>query len=183
MDLIIEIVLVAAAMVVLAAGYAYYMSAHLRTHHVPNPPGLADAGPLTGASSLCEMESVLDRNCERMETPCTRPLPEAQQDDFAARWRSTQARFVDDPRDAVLEAAALVEEVRTARGYPIADWLLRADAVLVDRQDAGEARSAADRIARPVVDAGSETEALRQAMRHFHALFDELMVAEPAAVR
>ena len=40
-----------------------------------------------------------------------------------------QARFVDDPREAVTEADRLVGEVMAARGYPVGDFEQRSAVV------------------------------------------------------
>src|SRR5207249_7827288 len=50
-----------------------------------------------------------------------RALDSAEQSRFAGAWQKTQARFVDEPSQAVRDADGLVKEVMQARGYPVGD--------------------------------------------------------------
>jgi len=41
---------------------------------------------------------------------------------LAAKWRQTQAHFVDEPKAAIGEADALVIELMQTIGYPMSDF-------------------------------------------------------------
>ncbi len=126
-----------------------------------------------GSRSEAEAE-LLDRQKRHQELEL-RPLDPEVRDDYLARWRSTQERFVDDPRGATTEADHLVLEVLRARGYPIEDIDRRAADISVDYPDlVGNYRAAHDVAVRQAADEAT-TEDLRNAMRHYRDLFDELL--------
>jgi len=120
-------------------------------------------------------DTVLQERAERVSRFNLRKLTQAQADAFAREWRRIQARFVDNPDDAVGEADQLVTQVMTARGYPLEDFDRRADDVSVDHpvvvQNYRTARALALRRQRG--EAG--TEEMRQAVVNYRALFDELL--------
>jgi hypothetical protein len=119
--------------------------------------------------------SVLQERAERVSRFNLRKLTQDQADAFAREWRRIQARFVDDPAGAVLEADQLVTQVMAARGYPLEDFDRRADDLSVDHpvvvQNYRTARALALR--RQQGDAG--TEEMRQAVVNYRELFDELL--------
>ncbi|GAB2929227.1 hypothetical protein [Streptomyces heilongjiangensis] len=47
-----------------------------------------------------------------------RPLSSAERELYEARWAAAQERFVDSPREAVVEADRLIAELAGARGFP-----------------------------------------------------------------
>ena len=125
-----------------------------------------------------EAERELEQRRERVEQLHIQALPAAERDRFAARWRSVQAQFVDDPNDATGEADDLVGEVMRARGYPVGDFEQRAADVSVHHPHVVEHYRAAHVIALRNQRDGVETEDLRQAMVHYRALFEDLLEVE-----
>src|SRR3954470_21050866 len=67
-------------------------------------------------------EHLLQERAQRVKKLDIKPLTEAQRNNFADEWEHTQAQFVDDPTAALTRADALVQEVMTVRGYPVADF-------------------------------------------------------------
>ena len=65
------------------------------------------------------------------------------------------------------------------RGYPVDDFDQRAADVSVDHPQVVENYRHGHRLAQASADGSDSTEDLRQAMRHYRALFDELV--DPAA--
>ncbi|MFJ1805308.1 MULTISPECIES: hypothetical protein [unclassified Streptomyces] len=63
-------------------------------------------------------ERELDTLVERHGGLRERPLEPAERERFEARWTAAQERFVDSPREAVVEADQLLAEVAGARGFP-----------------------------------------------------------------
>jgi hypothetical protein len=104
-----------------------------------------------------------------------RELTPQERDEFASAWRDQQARFVEDPAQAVAAADALVSRVMTARGYPTADYETQAAYASVDHArvigDYREAHAIAERCHRGQVN----TEDLRRAMISYRALFESLV--------
>jgi hypothetical protein len=121
------------------------------------------------------------KRTERVEQLKLRPLAPADRSRFEQSWQADQARFVDDPRGAVREADHLVTELMQARGYPVADFEQRAADISVDHPHVVERYRAAHDIAGRDVRNEANTEDLRNAIVHFRALFQELLVADTAA--
>ncbi|MFI1001254.1 hypothetical protein ACIP10_03245 [Streptomyces galbus] len=63
-------------------------------------------------------EQELTALVERHGNLQRRPLEPAERERYEARWTAVQERFVDSPREAVVEADRLVAELAGARGYP-----------------------------------------------------------------
>jgi hypothetical protein len=127
------------------------------------------------ADSRGDAEAELLERQKRHEKLQLQPLDPDVREDYLDQWRSTQDRFVDDPHGAAIEADHLVLEVMRARGYPVEDIDQRAADISVDYPELVENyRSAHDVAVRQSVG-DATTEDLRNAMRHYRALFDELL--------
>jgi hypothetical protein len=86
-----------------------------------------------------------------------------------------QAQFVDDPAGAVTRADGLIQSVLADRGYPLEDFDQRAADVSVDHPSVVENyREGHRRYERTAAGQGS-TEDLRQAMRSYRLLFEEVV--------
>lgn len=120
-------------------------------------------------------EAELEAREERVRQLHIRPLESAEQERFAAAWRGVQARFVDEPREAVMQADELIAEVMGARGYPMGDFEQRASDVSVNHADVVSNYRAAHDIARRSKAGNADTEGLRQAMVHYRRLFTDLL--------
>ena len=104
-----------------------------------------------------------------------KPLSPEARDRYVRRWQSTQTRFVDDPRGAVTEADALVQEVMKERGYPTEDFDRRVADISVDHPDLVEKYRTAHGIAESAEKGEASTEDMRHSVRHYRALFAELL--------
>jgi len=122
-------------------------------------------------------EASLEARAKRVAKLHIRPLNSTDAQRFDAAWRAVQARFVDDPREAVTEADRLVGEVMAARGYPVGDFEQRVADVSVDHPDVVMNYRAAREIALQHAEGKATTEDLRQAMVHYRALFRDLLEA------
>jgi len=107
-----------------------------------------------------------------------RPLSPESRDRYARRWQSTQTRFVDDPKGAVAEADSLVQEVMQERGYPTDDFDRRVADISVDHPDLVEKYRTAHGIAQASERGEASTEDMRHSVRHYRALFAELLDVE-----
>jgi|HubBroStandDraft_5_1064220.scaffolds.fasta_scaffold204204_2 hypothetical protein len=112
------------------------------------------------------------------------PLTADQAAQFSQAWKRVQGIFVDDPSGAVAQADKLVQEVMTARGYPMGDFERRASDISVDHPTVVEAYRAAQLIAGRDARGEADTEQLRKAFVHYRTLFAELLEiqATPVAV-
>jgi hypothetical protein len=132
-----------------------------------------------GDRAKAELE-LLNRE-KRVHSFSIKPLLPAARDRFAEEWSTVQRRFVDDPAMAVNDADSLVNQVMAARGYPMTDFEQRAADVSVSYPIVVQNYRAARAIAVRRGRGEATTEDLRQAMVHYHSLFDELLdVSKPA---
>jgi hypothetical protein len=104
-----------------------------------------------------------------------KPLSPEARDRYVRRWQSTQTRFVDDPRGAVAEADALVQNVMEERGYPTMDFDRRVADISVDHPDLVEKYRTAHGIAEASERGDASTEDMRHSVRHYRALFAVLL--------
>ncbi|MGA8014450.1 MAG: hypothetical protein WCB85_00840 [Candidatus Dormiibacterota bacterium] len=106
------------------------------------------------------------------------PLTREAQLRYAAEWRQVQQDFVDSPRQAVVQADALVIRLMTDRGYPMNEFEQRAADVSVDHPQVVENYRSAHAISTASDPSTADTEQLRQAMTYYRALFQELLVVD-----
>lgn len=172
-------VLIAIAVVAVLAVALWQALAHRRTGRLQQQFGPEYDRTLGTTDSRREAEAELQAREERRQQLEIRPLSQAARDRYLESWQSVQARFVDDPRGAVAAADSLIQSVMAERGYPVDDFEQRAADVSVDHPQVVENYRRGHQLAQASADGNDSTEDLRQAMRHYRALFDELV--EPAA--
>ena len=120
-------------------------------------------------------EALLEERASRVAKYRIRELDAEESRRFTASWRAIQERFVDDPAAAVTQADALVTQVMTARGYPMADWDRRIEDLTVDHANVVHHYRAARDIAARHARHDAGTEELRQALVHYRELFADLL--------
>jgi hypothetical protein len=128
-------------------------------------------------------ESELQDRERRREELEIRPLAPVARARYVDEWGAVQAKFVDDPGTAVLDANGLVLRVMGDRGYPMEEFEQRAADISVDHPDVVENYRAAYRIAVLDGDGRAGTEDLRKAMVHYRSLFEELLGDEASESR
>ena len=79
-----------------------------------------------------QAEAALDERAERVESLHIRPLAPGDRARFIESWSRIQARFVDGPGGAVMDADQLLGDVMSVRGYPVSDFEQRAADISVD---------------------------------------------------
>ena|SRR5579862_6911859 len=126
--------------------------------------------------STFKAERELEERAKRVERFRLRHLNNAEAERFAQEWRTTQEKFVDDPRGAVADADLLVQETMKARGYPTGGEFDAQTADLsVDHPFVISNYRAAHEIAVRNERTPASTEDLRLAMKHYRALFEDLL--------
>jgi len=128
--------------------------------------------------SAVRADSELEARANRVSRYKIRPLAPEDVTFFANAWKRLQARFVDDPPGAVTEADALVTDLMSKRGYPMAEFDRRAEDLSVDHGDVVHHYREAHRIASQQQGQSrlaASTEDLRQAVVHYRALFEDLL--------
>jgi hypothetical protein len=125
-------------------------------------------------------EAVLAAREKRVEKLHIRSLSAEEATRFGEVWRHVQALFVDDPKGAIREADELVNQVMSAKGYPMADFTQRQADISVDHPVVVEHYRAARAIAERNQTGATNTEDLRQAIIHYRALFEDLLERKPS---
>ena len=138
---------------------------------------------LHSARTPAEAERELLNRQSRVEKFAIRPLSREDADRFSTAWRNVQAKFVDDPKNAVIEADHLIADVMRSRGYPVDDPNRVIDDLSVDHAHVINHYRAGREIVVRHEQGQASTEDLRQAMVHFRALFDELVAGVRPNVR
>jgi len=172
-------VLIVIGIAALLAVVVWRVFARRRTGRLQEQFGPEYDRAVDGAESRREAEAELQAREQRRRELEIRPLTEAARTRYVDTWRITQQQFVDDPRGAVQSADSLIQSVMADRGYPVEEFEQRAADVSVDHPQVVENYREGHRLARASAGGDESTESLRQAMRHYRALFDELV--EPAA--
>jgi FtsZ-interacting cell division protein ZipA len=122
-----------------------------------------------------EAERELREREKRHEQLDLRPLAPEARERYLQEWEATQGRFVDDPTGAVRDADSLVQRVMKERGYPVDDFEQRAADISVEHPDLVEKYRTAHGIAQSSKRGEASTEDLRHSVRHYRALFVELL--------
>jgi type VI protein secretion system component VasK len=125
-----------------------------------------------------QAEAELQGREERRERLEIRPLTPEAHERYLESWRRLQSDFVDDPAGAVNGADQLVSSVMSERGYPMDDFEQRAEDISVDHPEVVERYRSAHGIAIKNDEGEATTEDLRQALKHYRALFEELLEPE-----
>jgi hypothetical protein len=174
-------VIVVAAIVVIAvvAVAVYAWNRNRRTQELSGRFGPEYRRALDETGDRATAERELQAREQRVQKMEIRSLPPEQRERYAEEWRTVQARFVEDPSGSISLADRLVEEVMQARGFDTdTDFDQRAADVSVHHaHTVSEYRQAHDVAERHAAE-GVDTEALRQAMVHYRAVFDDLLETE-----
>jgi hypothetical protein len=131
-----------------------------------------DVGPRQAQAELAERQ----RRVAKLDL---HPLSAEQRAGYTSEWTSLQERFVDDPARSAVAAGALVSAAAADRGYPATDDDRLAGDLSVDYANRLDGYREARRITAQADTA--DTEALRQALLGYGALFRDLIGVDPAA--
>lgn len=128
---------------------------------------------LRGDEERAQRELIARRR--RIAKQDLRPLSDVERARFRQEWHAAQARFVDDPSDAIWTADALVQQVMLARGYPDADFEQRAKDLSVHYPAVVQHYLAAHALAQLAAEGHADTENLRQAVVHYRTMLGQLL--------
>ena len=172
---LIIVIAVAVVLGVVAGGTRARRTRNLKGRFGPEYDRVAADAP-----TRREAEAELREREQRREQFDIRPLGQPQADHYRSQWTNVQAAFVDDPAGSVGEADSLIRSVMRERGYPVEDFETRAADLSVDHPVVVENYRAAHGIAVAHERGKADTELLRTALRHYRALFDELVETREA---
>ncbi|MBD0837347.1 MULTISPECIES: hypothetical protein [unclassified Streptomyces] len=183
--LIIALIVIAAAVLVIAAVLA------LRTRGPQKGRSLRrrfgpeyDRAVARHDGDTKAAERELAERVERHGSLRERPLEPAQRQQYETRWTAAQERFVESPREAVVEADRLLAELAGARGFPDGGRYEEQLAALsvhhaghVDGYRRVHRAAHADSVAGTTAgqNGGPGTEEMREAMIEARQLFEELV--------
>jgi hypothetical protein len=167
-------ILIVAAIVVVAL-VVWRALARRRTKQLQGSFGPEYERTLETADNKRAAESELKSRQERRKELEIRPLSSAARERYLTQWQTVQAQFVDTPGAAVASADQLIQSAMAERGYPVDDFETRAADVSVDHPQVVENYREGHRLSERSADGNGSTEDLRQAMRHYRALFEELV--------
>jgi FtsZ-interacting cell division protein ZipA len=175
-------IVIAAAVVIVLLAIVWSATRAKRTRSLQDTFGREYDRTVDQAGDRRAAERELRERQKQHDKLDIRPLSPESRDRYVRRWQSTQTRFVDDPRGAVAEADTLVQEVMQERGYPTKDFERRVADVSVDHPDLVEKYRTADGIARASERGEASTEDMRHSVRHYRALFAELLETDDNGV-
>jgi hypothetical protein len=113
------VLVIVVAAIVGVGGWAY--SRRRKSEELRGRVGPEYEKVLTETGDKRQTEAELIARQERVERLVIQPLSSEDREQFRKAWTSTQARFVDEPSEAISEADRLVARVMHARGYPVGD--------------------------------------------------------------
>jgi len=174
MDTWVWIVIVGVAAIVLL-GVMWGAARTRRTRALQDRFGREYDRTIEHAGDRREAERELREREKRHEQLELRPLAPEARDRYVQDWQATQGRFVDDPTGAVKDADTLVQGVMKDRGYPVDDFEQRAADISVEHPELVERYRTAHGIAQASERGEASTEDLRHSVRHYRALFVELL--------
>jgi hypothetical protein len=168
--IVIGVLVAVVVLAILASALRTRRSRSLQDHFGPEYDRTVDQ---TGGRREAEQE--LREREKRHDELELRPLSQAARKRYLQQWQATQGLFVDDPAGAVAQADGLVQEVMLDRGYPVDDFEQRAADISVEHPDLVEKYRTANGIARASERGEASTDELRHSVRHYRALFVELL--------
>jgi hypothetical protein len=174
------VVAMIAAAVVLVAAIALRRRLRLRSAGLRRRFGPEYERAVQEFGSPVRAERELAARTRRIDHIQFRELNQADRARFASTWSGIQRQFVDDPRGAVMGANELIKEVMRARGYPADDFEHRVADLSVEHANVVQHYRAARALSESSREGQAQTEELRQAVVHYHALFADLL-REPGA--
>ncbi|MBU9764197.1 hypothetical protein FR943_10125 [Mycobacterium sp. TNTM28] len=171
---VVAAVIVLLAVVVVAAMMRQKRSERLREQFGPEYEHAVESA---GGQRAAERE-LLARERKHNKLKINELTPESRTR-YVEAWAVTQAGFVDNPAKSVGEADRLVTEVMRERGYPIDDFEQRAADISVDHPKVVEHYRSAHILHLAQEQGEIGTEAQREALVHYRALFEQLVGAVP----
>ena len=77
-------------------------------------------------------QAALAERQKHVEALDIRPLSADERQRYLADWSAVQSKFVDEPREAIVDADRLIMEVMQLRNYPVSDFEERAADISVN---------------------------------------------------
>ena len=168
------LIIVLIGVVVLAGVALYFVRRHAA---IKQRFGPEYERAVLAAGNTVRADAELAARARRVGKYELRPLTPDEGARFSSAWQRLQSRFVDDPAGAVTEADLLVTDLMAKRGYPMAEFERRAEDLSVDHSAVVNHYREAHTIVTRQTETRrpASTEDLRQAVKHYRALFEDLL--------
>ena len=145
-----------------------------RTDHLRDKFGDEYDRTVENADGTDAAERELEAREKRVEALEIRRLTADEHARFSTEWREVKSVFVDSPTEAVLHADRMLATMMKTVGYPMADFDRRYEDLTVNHGDVARHYRAGHDIADRHASGNASTEDMRQAMKHYEALYDHL---------
>ncbi|WP_207943335.1 hypothetical protein [Actinomadura sp. KC345] len=169
------LVVVAVAVVAALAAAVHLARTRARTRRLKRRFGPEYDRTLRSEGGRSAAERELRSREERHDELELRDLDPRRREEYREQWGRVQERFVDTPEAAVEQADGLVTVVMGERGYPTHGFEEKVAHLSVEHGRTMEHYRGAHAISGRAANHEASTEELRQAMKHYHALFEELL--------
>ncbi|HEX2132805.1 MAG TPA: hypothetical protein VHH15_14745 [Actinophytocola sp.] len=173
------VLIVVVVAVVLAAGW--FVAQRMRSQRLRSRFGPEYDRRIAETDDRRAAERELAERQKRHAALDLRPLSDGARARYAEQWALVQERFVDQPREAVVEAESLVDAVMRERGYPTDGFDQQAADLSVEHASAVDHYRSGHDIRLRHEQADVSTEELRKALVHYRAVFDSVAGAGPGA--
>ena len=120
-------------------------------------------------------EEELEQRQRRHQKFELRPLTEESREGYLRDWAWAQEQFVDSPRGAVRRADELVGQIMRDRGYPVEGTEQQMAALSVEHAGVLDHYRTAHAISSRGDEDAPSTEDMRNAMRHYRTLVEDLL--------
>jgi hypothetical protein len=172
------IIAVVVILVIMGAIMAPLFARRRRSQKFQNKYGPEYDRTVQTAGNEKKAQAELTGRQKHMDTLNIRPLSVSERERYQAEWTTIQAKFVDQPGQATVEADHLIMEVMKVRAYPVSDFDQRAADISINYPTLVSNYRAAREIAIKNEKHSANTEELRQALIYYRSLFDELLKEE-----
>ena len=181
MDAWVWMVIAVAAVVVIVAIASWFAQRRRRRSRLRERFGSEYDRGLESAPSRRKGEGELAGRAKRRDELDIQPLTQQARERYTQQWGELQARFVDVPQVALVEADALITLVMRDRRYPVDDFETQSELVSVDHPDVVQNYRTGHDTYTKTTTGDASTEDLRQAVVAYRALFEELVTDESRA--
>jgi hypothetical protein len=172
------VIAVVAILLIVGVILAVVSASRQRTKKFQNKFGPEYDRTVQSAGNEKKARAELVERQKHVDSLNVRPLSAGERERYLAEWTGVQAKFVDQPGQATVEADHLIMEVMKVRAYPVSDFEQRAADISVNYPELVTNYRAARVIALKNEQHQADTEELRQAFIYYRSLFDELLKTE-----
>ena len=174
----VTIIVVVVVLVIVGAILAPIFARRKRSQRFQNKFGPEYDRSVQTTGNEKKAQAELNERQKHVDALNIRPLSISEREHYQAEWTAIQAKFVDQPGQATVEADHLIQEVMKVRAYPISDFEQRAADISVNYPALVSNYRLAREIALKNEQHSANTDELRQAFIYYRSLFDELLKEE-----